>query len=213
MQEPGQTPTVRQMQPWPDSLLQVLTNESPVESAKALLGCLLLGPDGRLARIVETEAYGGADDLGSHACRGPKPRCETMFGPPGRSYVYLSYGSHWMLNVVCRPEGVGSAVLIRAAEPLEGLESMWSLRGAEVKERDLLRGPGRLAQAYGLNRAHDGLDLLDASSAFRLLPRDAEWEDPLASRRIGLAVGRGDDLRWRFLLQERLKWASRGPLL
>lgn len=200
------------MQPWPDSLLQVLSSHSPVESAKALLGCLLEGPEGRLARIVETEAYGGEEDLGSHACRGPKPKCATMFGPPGHAYVYLSYGCHWMLNVVCRPEGIGSAVLIRAAEPLDGIQAMRSKRGPEVSDRDLLRGPGRLARAYGLVSSHDGLDLF-GTGPIRLLPPDATWNAPLVSRRIGLAVGRGDDLPWRFLLEERLKWASRGPLL
>lgn len=200
------------MQPWPDSLLQVLADDSPVESAKALLGCLLEGPEGRLARIVETEAYGGEEDLGSHACRGLKTKCATMFGPPGHAYVYLSYGCHWMLNVVCRPEGFGSAVLVRAAEPLSGLEAMRSLRGPAVSDRDLLRGPGRLARAYGLDRTHDSLDLF-GSGPFTLLPPDPCWSQPLTSRRIGLAAGRGDDLPWRFLLQERLKWASRGPLL
>lgn len=154
---PGRTcwPTARQMRPWPESLLRVLKDASPVESAQALLGCMLLGPEGRLSRIVETEAYGGQDDLGSHACKGPKPKCRTMFGPPGRAYVYLSYGCHWMLNVVCCEEGRGSAVLMRAAEPLEGLDYMKANRGPMIAERDLLRGPGRLAQAYGLTGADD----------------------------------------------------------
>ncbi len=213
MPEQGPMPTVRPMLPWPDTLQHILSCEGPVESAKALLGCLLAGPEGRLARLVETEAYGGAEDLGSHACRGIKPKCASMFGPPGHAYVYLSYGCHWMLNVVCCPEGVGSAVLVRAAEPISGLDKMRSLRGETIPDRDLLRGPGKLARAYGLDRRHDGLSLFDEKGYLRLVQPDFSRMEPLQSRRVGLTVGRGDDLPWRFILQERLHWASRGPLL
>lgn len=200
------------MLPWPDQLLQVLRDASPVESAQALLGCLIAGPDDRLSRIVETEAYGGSEDLGSHACRGPKPKCQTMFGPPGHAYVYLSYGCHWMLNVVCQPAGVGSAVLVRAAEPLGGLEAMRTARGPHITDRDLLRGPGRLAKAYGLDGSDDGFELLSGKGKVTLLAPDQPVGPRIESRRIGIAAGRGDDLPWRFVLQDDLKWASRGIL-
>lgn len=200
------------MQPWPDSILRTLAEASPVESAQALLGSLLVSPDGRLARIVETEAYGGSDDRGSHAWHGVRPKNAAMFGPPGLAYVYISYGCHWMLNVVCCPEGLGSAVLIRAAEPLEGLEAMRLRRPKIETDSLLLKGPGRLAQAYGINGSHDGTALFDSSSLFHLLPPVEEPGEILISRRIGLAAGRGDDLPWRFILKNRLKWASRGIL-
>ncbi len=200
------------MQPWPESLLKILAESSPVESAQALLGCLIAGPDGRLARIVETEAYGGSDDQGSHAWRGVRPKNSSMFGQPGSAYVYISYGCHWMLNVVCCPEGIGSAVLIRAAEPLEGLESMRALRPKADKDSLLLKGPGRLAQAYGINGGHDRHLLFSDASEFKILAPNQEQGELLVSRRIGLARGRGDDLPWRFILKNRVKWASRGVL-
>lgn len=200
------------MQPWPDACLKVLAESSPVESAQALLGCLLVGPEGRLARIVETEAYGGSDDRGSHAWHGRRPKNLSMFGPPGQAYVYISYGCHWMLNVVCCPAGIGSAVLIRAAEPLSGLEAMRPLRPKINTDSLLLKGPGRLAQAYGINGSHDGSSLFDSSSPYHLLPPDEAVGEILISRRIGIAAGRGDDLPWRFVLKDRVKWASRGIL-
>lgn len=200
------------IQPWPDSILRTLTEASPVESAQALLGSLLVGPGGRLARIVETEAYGGSDDRGSHAWHGIRPKNASMFGRPGLAYVYISYGCHWMLNVVCCPEGTGSAVLVRAAEPLSGLEVMRELRPKAQSDSLLLKGPGRLAQAYGIDASHDRLPLFSPSSTFHLLPPDEEPGEFLVSRRIGIAAGRGDDLPWRFILKNRAKWASRGVL-
>jgi DNA-3-methyladenine glycosylase len=92
-----------------------------------------------------------------------------MFGPPGHLYVYFTYGMHHCCNVVCRPEGVAGAVLIRALAPLTGLESMASRRPAQRRNRDLCSGPGKLCQALGLDRLHDGVDLLAASSSVRLL--------------------------------------------
>ena len=92
--------------------------------APALVGKLLVRADGRAARLVEIEAYGGRDDPGSHAFRGPTPRAGIMFGPPGRLYVYFSYGMHWCANVVCGPEGSASAVLLRAAQPVAGVALM-----------------------------------------------------------------------------------------
>ena len=109
------------------------------------------------ARIVETEAYLTGDEA-SHGFRGPTPRNKVMFGPPGYAYVYLAYGVSFMLNVSSADVGVGEGVLIRAAEPVTGLEAMKQNRG-NVPARDLLRGPGRLAKALDIDRSLDGTDL------------------------------------------------------
>jgi DNA-3-methyladenine glycosylase len=133
-----------------------------VELAPDLLGRDLVGrsPDGSTlrARIVETEAYEPGDPA-SHAFRGPTRRNAVMFGPPGHLYVYVAYGVHHCMNIVAAPEGVASAVLLRAAQPLDGLDTMAQRRGTE-RPRDLCRGPGRWAQAFGVDRALDGADVV-----------------------------------------------------
>jgi DNA-3-methyladenine glycosylase len=136
---------------------------------------------GRLAGlIVETEAYGGADDPASHAHAGPTPRSRVMFGRPGVAYVYFTYGMHHCFNVVCGPEGRAAAVLVRALEPVLGVEAMRRRRAGAEPPR-LARGPGSLARALGLDRSHDGTDLT----------RGALWIADLAPRRGGRRVGRG----------------------
>ena len=169
------------------------------EVAPELLGKVLVHDDpeaGRLAvRLVEVEAYAGADDPGSHGFRGPTARNATMFGPAGYLYVYFTYGMHWCANVVCGDEGWASAVLLRGAEPLEGLDAFRHRRPAARSDRDLCSGPARLAQALGLDRTHDGADLV--RGPIRLFD-DGAAPAAAVSIRIGLSAGRGDDHPWRW---------------
>lgn len=155
---------------------------------------------GRLAgRIVETEAYCGAEDPGSHAYRGRTLRNATMFGKPGCIYVYFTYGMHWCVNVVCGPGAEPHAVLLRAVIPLTGVEAMRSRRMRARTDRDLCRGPARLAQAFGFTRKHDGLDLL--SGPVRILDDGTPPSDsPGVAPRVGLASGKGEDLLWRWFV-------------
>lgn len=124
---------------------------------------------GTVVRLTEVEAYAGEGDPGSHAYRGPTPRTRVMFGPPGRAYVYLSYGMHWCLNVVTGPAGSAAAVLLRAGQVVQGLDIARARRPG-ARDRDLARGPARLTRALGVDGAHDGADLLDPAGALRLLP-------------------------------------------
>ena len=148
-------------------------------------------------RIVEVEAYRGADDPGTHALRGPTPRTEVMFGPPGHLYVYFSYGMHWCANVVT--EGVGSpgAVLLRAVTPLRGIDVMRSRRPAAKRTVDLGNGPAKLTQAFGLGATHDGADLVRAGLGVSIRDDGTPPPDPPSvGARVGLS--RGGDLPWRF---------------
>ena len=158
-----------------------------VDVARALIGTTLL-MDGTGGLVVETEAYDRTDPA-SHTFRGPTPRNAAMFGPPGRAYVYRSYGLHWCLNLVCEP---GSAVLIRALEPQRGVNLMQQRRNG-LPLLDLCRGPGRLCQALAITGAHDGLTL-DAPP-FTVLARTIRPEIT-AGPRIGIT--RGTDTPWRF---------------
>ncbi len=127
--------------------------------APKLLNMLLVRGE-RVGRIVEVEAYAGAEDAASHAYRGETRRNATMFGAPGHLYVYFTYGMHFCANVVCREEGVASAVLLRALAPEEGIEEIRAARPAARRLRDLCSGPARLCQAFSIDRADDGADLV-----------------------------------------------------
>ncbi|ONH29212.1 DNA-3-methyladenine glycosylase [Pseudofrankia asymbiotica] len=122
--------------------------------ARDLLGATVRHGPVRV-RLTEVEAYGGTDDPASHAARGPTPRSEVMFGPPGRAYVYFIYGMHWCLNLVCGPPGRAAAVLVRAGEVVDGLD-VARARAPRLADRDLARGPGRLARALGVDGSLTG---------------------------------------------------------
>ena len=164
------------------------------EAARALVGWTLL-VDGVGGVIVETEAY-APDDPASHAFGGRTRRNATMFGPPGRLYVYRSYGIHWCVNVVCEPEGAGAAVLLRALEPTHGLEEMRARRG-QVDARLLCSGPGRLTQALGLTREDDGARL--DRPPFRLVRPRGTVEVGIGPR---IGISRGEERLWRYVLRD-----------
>ncbi len=129
-----------------------------IELARSLLGTVLQHR-GTAGMIVETEAYLGTDDLAAHASRGKTERTQAIFGPPGRAYIYFIYGMHECLNVVAEPEGTAGCVLIRALEPLCGLEEMYSRRGWHGAPAGLANGPGKLTQALDITRRQYGVRL------------------------------------------------------
>lgn len=164
--------------------------------APALLGSVLHGPNGA-GRIVETEAYGGAEDPASHAARGLTARTEPMFGPAGVLYVYLIYGMYHCANVVTGPVGDGQAVLIRALEPLGDVTAMRAARPTAKRDVDLTNGPGKICQALGIDRSHDGLDLHGEESLVRLELADPQRAEYVTqTTRIGLSVGQETPWRW-----------------
>ena len=172
-----------------DSTLIDFMATSP-EVARQLIGATLL-VDGVGGRIVETEAY-DREDPASHSFSGPTQRNAAMFGPPAHAYVYRSYGIHWCLNLVCREEGHGAGVLIRAIEPLTGLDRMRERRGLD-DVRLLCAGPGRLGQALGITHSHNGLPI--AAPHFVLVPATGPVE-VLTGPRIG--ISKAMDQPWRF---------------
>jgi len=135
-----------------------------LEVAPELLGCTV-SHAGVTVRLTEVEAYGGSNDPGSHAFRGPTPRTRVMFGEPGGLYVYFTYGMHWCANLVCGSVGVANGVLMRAGEVVDGLELAGSRRNG-VRDRDLARGPARLAKTLALGRDQNGIDTPSTGSAF-----------------------------------------------
>jgi DNA-3-methyladenine glycosylase len=169
-----------------------------LEVARELIGCVV-EHDGAAGVIVETEAYHESEPA-CHAFVGLTPRTRILFGPPGRAYVYRSYGIHALLNAVCEPAGIGAAVLIRALAPIAGLDAMYERRERAAKralrERDLCSGPGKLTQALGISLQENDSDL--ANGPVRITARRAGWLAPevIAGTRIG--ISKAIELRWRF---------------
>ena len=160
------------------------------EVAFMLIGAVLL-VEGVGGRIVETEAY-DREDPASHSFSGPTPRNQAMFGPPGRAYIYRSYGIHWCLNFVCREAGHGAGVLIRALEPMQGVALMRERRGLSDL-RLLCSGPGRVGQALGITREFNGCRLDQAP--FKVLSA-AQPVAVVSGPRVG--ISKAVDVRWRF---------------
>ena len=177
----------------------------PLEVAPRLLG-LVVVHGGRAGRVVEVEAYRGTEDPASHASRGRTPRNATMFGRAGLLYVYFSYGTHWCANVVCGEEGVAGAVLLRALEPVAGVEAMRAPRGARrhdgrpPPDADLCRGPGNLTRALGIGPEHDGVDLLGPGAEGPRLVAGRAW--PVAPAEVArgprVGISRATEADWRF---------------
>jgi DNA-3-methyladenine glycosylase len=172
-----------------------------VDIARSLLGTIFVhfSPEGLTSGIiVETEAYLSQDDPACHAARGKTKRNAVMFGPPARAYVYFIYGNHYCFNVVTNREGIGEAVLIRALEPMEGLGLMQERRGGGQKKINLTSGPGKLCQAMGISRKHNGISLLEYPL---YIAAGIALEDSSigVSGRIGL--NQGQDKQWRFFIK------------
>ncbi len=188
--------------------LEILTSDV-LEAAPLLLGAKL-SHGGLEAIIVEVEAYRTPDDPACHAHRGNTPKCARMFDRPGLAYVYFTYGNHWMLNMVAHEHGNAAAILIRAAKPQKGIETMISRRFDSQKnqtDQNLLSGPGKLCSAFGINRSQDGLDLLDPKSPLKITLSEST-NDYTCTGRIGLNPGSGDDFPWRYCDSENFAWVS-----
>jgi DNA-3-methyladenine glycosylase len=166
-----------------------------LDVAPTLLGSTLRCGDVGV-RITEVEAYAGRNDPGSHSFRGRTPRNATMFGPPGRLYVYFTYGMHHCANVVCGPEGEPAAVLLRAGEVVEGIESA-RLRRPGATDRDLARGPARLCRALGIDLSDVGNDLAEGRVRLHLGDQPAA---AMVSRGPRVGLRQAHDYPWRFWL-------------
>jgi DNA-3-methyladenine glycosylase len=168
----------------------------PLAVAPELLNKVLVHGD-RAGRIVEVEAYRGSDDPASHAYRGPTPRTEVMFDPPGHLYVYFSYGMHWCANVVAHERGLAGAVLLRALAPERGVDAMRAARPRARRSVDVANGPAKLCQALGIDGRQNGVDLVHAQAGLTVV--DDGMAPPLAPAvgpRVGISVA--IDRPWRF---------------
>lgn len=189
-------------------------SRSPDLVAPDLLGAVLVSTAGGVptgGRIVEAEAYLGSHDAGSHAAtRGITARNAVMYGPPGSAYVYFTYGNHFMVNLVCEPEGIAGAVLVRAIEPLLGIEVMTERRRG-LPRGDLCNGPGKLTAALGVDLTDNGSVLGEG----RLSVYDGERPPPTGiqrSGRIGLSTGHELELRWYVRQSAYVSRGRTGPI-
>jgi DNA-3-methyladenine glycosylase len=182
-------------------------NRDPRRVARELLGKVIVrrrGPKLRAGRIVEVEAYLGANDLAAHAAAGRTARNQVLFGPPGHAYVYFIYGVHYCLNISCLPDGEAGCVLIRTLEPVAGMEEMARARGLEdlnlesVRDlRKLTSGPGRLCEALGITRPRDnGKDLVSRRSDLQVVNDGFRGGKVVVTPRIGIVKSAGLPLRY-----------------
>jgi DNA-3-methyladenine glycosylase len=167
-----------------------------LEVARELVGCTVAHA-GATGVIVETEAYHHSEPA-CHAFVGLTPRTRPIFGPPGRAYVYRSYGIHALFNAVCEPAGVGAAVLIRALQPISGLELMRARRGEGMSDYELCSGPGKLTQALGITLAENDTSLL--RGPVRIGPRAGDWLEPAVVNGLRVGITKAVELPWRFSL-------------
>jgi DNA-3-methyladenine glycosylase len=194
----GAAPTARRQRRPADPLPAAFYARETEIVARDMLGAILEchTPEGVASgRIVETEAYLGEHDPACHAAVGRTARTGTLYGPPGTSYVYFIYGVHWCVNAVTREQGLPSAVLIRALEPLDGIELMWRRRPGARRPEELTNGPARLCQALGITGAHNGLPLQRPPLLVRRgrrVPDDAVIVTP----RVGIRKAADWPLRW-----------------
>jgi DNA-3-methyladenine glycosylase len=203
---PGKREYARMSEPLPRSFYL----DDTLIVAERLLGKLVARrlPSGEVLTgvIVETEAY-RVGDPASHSYRGKTARNATMFGPPGHAYVYFSYGMHDMLNVVTAEEGVGEAVLVRAIEPVEGIETMRANRGGIENNYALTSGPGKLTRALGITRAEcDGLDLTEQQGGLWIADGDDQRIEVVTTTRIGIT--KGAEMPWRYYVAGN-RWVSK----
>lgn len=190
-----------------DPLPRKFYNRDPRRVSRDLLGKVLVRGNGKkciTARIVEVEAYLGADDPAAHAFSGRTARNAVLFGPPGYAYVYFIYGNHYCLNVSCLPDGTPGGILFRALEPLFGIEEMARSRGVSVHGhpnlRDLTSGPGRLAEAFGITRERDnGKDLTSKASDLFIINDGYRVHRVLSTPRIG--IKKAAELPLRYLIE------------
>jgi len=178
-------------------------DRDPREVSRGLLGKVLVRRNGRkliAGRVVEVEAYLGAEDAAAHAASGKTARNAVLFGPPGYAYIYFIYGNHFCLNVSTLPDGIAGGVLFRALEPLVGLEQMALARDTELGDlRALTSGPGRLAEALGITRERDnGKDLTSTRSDLWLADDGFVPEKVLVTKRIGIT--KAADMPLRYLI-------------
>jgi DNA-3-methyladenine glycosylase len=187
-----------------DGLLprQSLNRPAP-EVAPGLLGCVLEhdSPEGLVAvELTEVEAYNGEEDPASHAYRGRTARNVVMYGPAGHAYVYFTYGMHFCVNVSCMPPGTASAILLRAGQVIAGEELARRRRPVQGPDRDLARGPARLCQALGIDRALNGVDFCDPASPLRLRNRIRPDDENAIRTGPRVGVSAAATVPWRFWL-------------